>query len=58
MMAAAVPVVSAMEEMIMSVSASRTVPEYKARGHQVVKELHSEYQHIVIAKTPEFGHLL
>lgn len=42
----------------MSASASMVIPEYKVRGHQVIKEYQSEYQHIVIAKAPGLGHLL
>lgn len=42
----------------MSVSVSKALPEYEVRGHQVIEEYQSEYQHIVIAKTAEFGNLL
>lgn len=42
----------------MSVSASRAVPEYLARGHEVILEKRSAYQHIVIAEAPGLGRLL
>lgn len=42
----------------MSVSLQSSMPEYLIRGHRVIKELHSEHQHIVIAETPEHGRLL
>lgn len=42
----------------MSVTLSRATPEYLARGHQVIKEKQSAYQHIVIAEAPGLGRLL
>src|SRR5690606_6414313 len=39
----------------MSVSLQSSMPEYLIRGHRVIKELHSEHQHIVIAETLEHG---
>lgn len=42
----------------MSAPLSRAMPEYLARGHQVIKEKQSAYQHIVIAEAPGLGRLL
>lgn len=33
-------------------------PEYITRGQRIVEDFHSEYQHIVVAYDPEYGHVL
>ncbi len=42
----------------MSVLPRIAMPEYIARGFPVLKELQSDYQHIVISETPEYGRML
>lgn len=33
-------------------------PEYITRGQEIVEDLHSDYQHIVIAHDPDYGYVL
>ncbi|WP_290652150.1 spermine synthase [Aquisalimonas sp.] len=37
---------------------SPTTPEYITRGQRVVEDLYSDYQHIIIAHDPDYGHVL
>lgn len=40
------------------VSPSTTTPEYITRNQRIVEDLHSDYQHIIIAHDPKYGHVL
>ncbi|MFV8833967.1 spermine synthase [Aquisalimonas sp. APHAB1-3] len=33
-------------------------PEYITRGQRIIEDMHSEYQHIVVAHDPDYGHVL
>ncbi len=37
---------------------SPTPPEYVTREQRIVEDVHSDYQHIVVAHDPDYGHVL